>query len=567
MAPVRPLQAYVRFHERSVQFRSAGSVWLGPALAASEFAAWFAPQTETAVRREFIYRDVVLDGGTLGHWWNGKPIGDPPPPSGTPIGVDEPIIMGCNKRWQDYAAWLTECLPAIDWALARDDAQNLPLALPDLLPWQEDTLHRLGHAAHPRLPLRKGLQYHTPELRIGEFLNDIAPFESASALLPTLHRLAATVEPATGAERVFVLPMDGGPGNLFALADRFRAAGFRVFVPDPGNVAEQIAMFRAARQIVGPASAALANIGFCAPGTVVCEFLPAARCDPRHQRLAQIADLHYRAESFPVGPGGWTVPPDGLDWVWNASTPAPSACAMPRFWRYRRVDAPPADELPLDRLLLEFESLGEDCEFGLVQRDIGLEPLGLLRFGGFAVAWETRLAHLTAAIDAGFAGLGDPASITIAAEGQPGEVPELLARESRWNLLFHTFRRQGEVEPDDLVRQQSTVMRFLRRKFLTDVQAAEKIWVWKPRLAASTDAVLALLQALKRHGPNRLLWAAQADADHPVGTVECVAPDLVRGFVAPPVNGDLGSFAADGWLTVCRDAYAILRRQPAQTET
>ena len=43
---------------------------------------------------------------------------------------------------------------------------------------------------------------------------------------------------------------------------------------------------------------------------------------------------------------------------------------------------------PLNEMLLEFESLGDNCEFGLVQRHFGAEPISLLRFAGFEILIE-----------------------------------------------------------------------------------------------------------------------------------------------------------------------------------
>ena len=51
-------------------------------------------------------------------------------------------------------------------------------------------------------------------------------------------------------------------------------------------------------------------------------------------------------------------------------------------------------------LMLDFESLGENCEFGLVQRRCGIEPLGLLRFS------STPLPPLLHALRERFAGMG-----------------------------------------------------------------------------------------------------------------------------------------------------------------
>src|SRR5690242_4928537 len=39
----------------------------------------------------------------------------------------------------------------------------------------------------------------------------------------------------------------------------------------------------------------------------------------------------------------------------------------------------------LGQLLRKFESLGDNCEFGLVQRKAGIEPVYLLRFAGFEI--------------------------------------------------------------------------------------------------------------------------------------------------------------------------------------
>lgn len=53
-------------------------------------------------------------------------------------------------------------------------------------------------------------------------------------------------------------------------------------------------------------------------------------------------------------------------------------------------------------ILGQFESLGDNCEFGLVQRIGGIEPLGLLRFAGFHIPVEYRLNRLLDALERGF---------------------------------------------------------------------------------------------------------------------------------------------------------------------
>ena len=43
---------------------------------------------------------------------------------------------------------------------------------------------------------------------------------------------------------------------------------------------------------------------------------------------------------------------------------------------------------PLNELLLQFEPIGDNCEFGLMQQYFGAEPLSLLRFAGFEFRWR-----------------------------------------------------------------------------------------------------------------------------------------------------------------------------------
>jgi hypothetical protein len=67
-----------------------------------------------------------------------------------------------------------------------------------------------------------------------------------------------------------------------------------------------------------------------------------------------------------------------------------------------------AEAILSDReLVIQFESLGDNCELGLVQRMAGAEPLGLLRFAG------VPLRHLIRAMEARFEGMADTANIRV----------------------------------------------------------------------------------------------------------------------------------------------------------
>ena len=66
-----------------------------------------------------------------------------------------------------------------------------------------------------------------------------------------------------------------------------------------------------------------------------------------------------------------------------------------------------ADSLADRDLVLRFESLGDNCELGLVQRAAGVEPLGLLRFA------DSSLDRLVRLLDARADGIAEPSKVAV----------------------------------------------------------------------------------------------------------------------------------------------------------
>lgn len=204
--------------------------------------------------------------------------------------------------------------------------------------------------------------------------------------------------------------------------------------------------------------------------------------------------------------------------------------------------------LPPDRLITQFESLGDNCEFGLAQRKLGAEPLGLLRFSFI------ELVHLLRGLRNGFDGLGDPGTTAVDVVGGPGG--EYVVKETAYGMTYHTFQHEGESDIETVRRQQSVKLNFLKRKFMEDVGNAEKIFVIKRLPALRPEEILPLYAALNDLGRNWLLWVVPADAAHPVGTVEVLLPGLMRGYMdqfAP--YEDAPSVSVAGWTAVCEAAW------------
>jgi hypothetical protein len=174
--------------------------------------------------------------------------------------------------------------------------------------------------------------------------------------------------------------------------------------------------------------------------------------------------------------------------------------------------------MPLDALLLEFESLGDDCEFGLVQRAGGVEPLGLFRFAGFHVLWRHRLDCLITAIEERLERLTRPGTLVVELRGEPDRRQEYMVWQTAYNLLYHTFRHEEEITQADITEEQYKVLAFLRRKFLDDLGTAAKIWVFKSRFPYPEEDIKRLIGELRQYGSNRLLWVLYADKQHVSGT-------------------------------------------------
>jgi len=231
------------------------------------------------------------------------------------------------------------------------------------------------------------------------------------------------------------------------------------------------------------------------------------------------------------------------------------------------VDRKPDDEPPLSKLLMNFESLGDNCEFGLVQRQAGAEPLGLLRFASPYVPIEVRLRTVVDAIERRFEGLGSPDTVHLKLEGKP-ERREYLVHESAYQLLHHTFIHEGEVDPDEFRRKEARRLVFLRDKLLADLAAGEKLWVWKSNLPLSYDDIRPLMDALRRLGPNSLLWVVVADPEHPPGTVERIESDLLKGYVDRfAAYNDATNVSFESWYAVSRAAYGLWHDRGSGDET
>ena len=198
-------------------------------------------------------------------------------------------------------------------------------------------------------------------------------------------------------------------------------------------------------------------------------------------------------------------------------------------------------------LMAGFTSLGQDCEFGLVQRHFDTEPVSLFRWG------TTTTAQMMAGLACQFEGLGDPGSTSLvwlpAAEEYRVVDPRYLAA--------HTWVH-GRVPPDQeakLLSDGRARLSLLRRKLLYELTDHRRIFVHR-RADEGFDraTMMALHRLLRGYGDASLLCLAPdfEGLDH--GTVTDLGDGL---FVAVLEAHDHAKGPHPAWLDLCRAARRL----------
>ena len=226
--------------------------------------------------------------------------------------------------------------------------------------------------------------------------------------------------------------------------------------------------------------------------------------------------------------GGLLPPWQGEVTLHLTALPLPAAPPQPR--------SPHADAA----LMAGFESLGDDCELGFVQRNFdATPPLGLFRWSG------SSYAKLLAGLENGFAGLGDPETTLLTlVEGE--------YRLTTPYVTMHTFHTAAADPVEDRAavhRRGCSLLRLLRRKLLAEIAGARRFFVFKSADPGfDLPAMHRLHAALRRHGPAPLLCVALAAPGEYGGGVQRLAPGLYAGKLERFVLAE-GPYAP--WRQLC----------------
>ena len=206
--------------------------------------------------------------------------------------------------------------------------------------------------------------------------------------------------------------------------------------------------------------------------------------------------------------------------------------------------------------MMAFESLGgsgHGCEFGLVQRALGAEPLGLLRWA------DLGFDFLAAALEREFDGVGSPENTVVFFPD--GDETHYWSRDTRFWMAQGAHIPAVKVTKDFATLQICRRQQFLRKKLLSDLALGEKIFVYKNQLRMlKSEEVMRLHRAVRSYGNGTLLYVRTEDASHSNGMVEYVEPGLMIGYIDhfshSPTDESLG-LPVESWATICRNAYGL----------
>jgi hypothetical protein len=318
-----------------------------------------------------------------------------------------------------------------------------------------------------------------------------------------------------------------------------------------------------------------------------------------YQDAETISISFVTPDGIPIGEYGSEIPDNiqfGFVFDEVVLDPAPPGAPLPNLTRSDELESPSPlavsaefQKVPLERLPVEieaflgvdptemlrwFESLGDNCGFGLAQRKAGLEVLGLLRFA------STPLPALLRGLRDDFKATTIRDEITLGLDDTGSR--EYMLHVKRYGIRWHTRVYEGSAEADDLMRDQSIKLGYLRRKFYEGLRGGRKIHVIarsnprRVRLVVPTvegfefrddppeplrlAEVLPIYLEMNRYGQNTILYVVPASDRHPSGSVELVAPGIMRGRIASfVISEDIATADHAEWLRVIANAMLLAK--------
>jgi glycosyltransferase involved in cell wall biosynthesis len=222
----------------------------------------------------------------------------------------------------------------------------------------------------------------------------------------------------------------------------------------------------------------------------------------------------------------------------------------------------------MSELLAHFQSLGDNCEFGIAQRRCGINESGIFRF-----ARTMDIHDLIRLLDARFKGLF--------AEGRLQPRDYVMVEDQQFRIQFHTqatsvLQQDASWHCELPAAEQASIFERERAravhcaaKTLRHLEAGTRLFVYKCNDTPPMADVAALLACLRRLGDNTLLFVRRGDDPANHGAVARVAPNLYEGQLN--TFADYGRVATDvcvdSWRRLCEATWQLHARcDPASAD-
>jgi glycosyltransferase involved in cell wall biosynthesis len=222
----------------------------------------------------------------------------------------------------------------------------------------------------------------------------------------------------------------------------------------------------------------------------------------------------------------------------------------------------------MSELVAHFQSLGDNCEFGIAQRRCGVNESGIFRF-----ARTMDIHDLIRLLDARFEGLFAEDRL------QPRDYS--MVEDQHFAIHFHTdatsvLQQDGSwhcplpaAEQARIFERERARAAYCAAKTLRHLEAGTRLFIYKCNDTPAMADVTALLACLRRLGDNNLLFVRRSDDPANHGAVALVAPHLYEGQLN--AFADYGRVAGDlcvqSWRRLCEATWQLhVRCDPASAD-
>jgi tetratricopeptide (TPR) repeat protein len=217
-----------------------------------------------------------------------------------------------------------------------------------------------------------------------------------------------------------------------------------------------------------------------------------------------------------------------------------------------------SDLQAMRKLFMQFEGLGKNCEFGLVQRRFGAEPIGLFRWNSI------HIPNLIKGLERNFIDFDDPSNLLVVKVGA-----EYVVRDLVYATSMHTFNNINEITEERVLEQQIKRTAYLKRKLLAELELGEKIFVHLGDHQRYPQAPAQLFDAISAYGDGTLLFVCVDETHTKSGTIDIINERFMIGYLdrLGRVSDGGWNIDFDSWLSVCAAAVAHVAAVRQQRDT